>query len=76
MVGIDPPLQCWFVQVYGPDEDPVKDIDMASQGQVLDVMNRYADMSSPLAKRAYDFIVLDLDPQRAVDELKKKTRGV
>jgi hypothetical protein len=79
VVGIDPPLKAYFAQVYGPEpSDPCADweplvwFSVATRTQVLETMKQYADMNDPLAKRAYDYIVLDLDPQNAVDEMRKE----
>ena len=48
VIGIDPPLQCWFVQVYGPDpgpdeeHDPFVWHDIASRSQVIEAMIKSA----------------------------------
>lgn len=82
VVGWDPPLKTYFVQVYGPepvdphaDWSPIVWQSVASRGQVLGTMDKFADMGDPLAKKAYEYIALDIDPQKAVDEIETTQEG-
>ena len=63
VVGYDPPMQCYFAQVYLKDqEEPAVWEVQASQAQALKVLEDYADMTNARAKDAYNKIEGDFDP--------------
>jgi hypothetical protein len=78
VVGIDPPLQCWFVQYYEPEpEDPEEEHGPAvwkmqiTRWEVVEYIDQYGDSSCPLVKKVRDKVVMDLDPKEALAEIVK-----
>jgi len=62
IVGVDH-LLGWFVQVWGNDaDDPTVDVDLLSNGRVLEILDLYADPECSRAQAIRDRVALDLDP--------------
>ena len=73
VVGIDPPLGCWFAQVYNAaptsEENELRIWkDIASQSEVIEVIKKYADLKCPRTQKVLEYVVMDLDPQIAIDK--------
>jgi len=69
-VGIDPPLQCWFIQVFDLAYEKIKkeekliiDLDSSSRWPIIEIINEYADLEDSYAAQVKDYIAMDLDPK-------------
>ncbi len=76
-VGIDPPLQCWFVQVFDLNHEKIKEeekllvnLDSGSRWPIIKAIKEYAEPNNPYNMAVIDSISMDLDPQVVPLELK------
>ena len=74
-VGIDPPFQCWFIQVMTEvtlhdDEEPkmLVDLDTSNRWKIIEVIDKYADIENKFVAKVREYITLDLDPGLLVEE--------
>ena len=78
IVGLDPPLQAYFYQLYGPartvveddgeeweDDSPIEWVVTAPRHEVLEMIEKHCDMNDSWTREVYNLIVLDLDPGEA-----------